>query len=148
MWKFAVWDLRTIYFFAICGLSLLQSEDSSKSAERQFFSFSYSKIYTEVGKNNFRSKPMRIWIRNTAFFLAYVRISDLRTETPSKFANLLFADYSLQICGFAICGLTLEICGFRLRKEPKSQRACHLRKNKKNCVPTFGAHINEPTLAY
>jgi hypothetical protein len=37
-----------------------------------------------------------------------------QTGTPRKFAGLQFADYSLQICGFTICGLAnlrnLRIC--------------------------------------
>ncbi len=75
---------------------------------------------------------MRIWIRNTAFFLANLRVCELRTGTPGKF------------CKFAICGListNLRICDFRtgtpkkcaylrLRNEPKNLRIaiCGLKK--------------------
>jgi hypothetical protein len=67
---------------------------------------------------------MRIWIRNTAFFLTNLRFAicgliikklrvwDLRIGTPQKFANL------------------------RLRNEPKNLRICDLRTNQKN----VGAH--------
>jgi hypothetical protein len=51
---------------------------------------------------------MRTWIRNTAFFLANVRIFDLRTDTLQKSADL------------------------RLRNEPKNLRICDLRTNNKN----------------
>jgi len=47
--------------------------------------------YTFMGKKNMRGKPVRIWIRNTAFFLANL-ICDLLTWTPRKFADLRFAD--------------------------------------------------------
>jgi hypothetical protein len=46
---------------------------------------------------------MLIWIRNTAFFLANMRICDLQTGTSKKFADL------------------------RLRNEPKNLRICDLR---------------------
>ncbi len=62
---------------------------------------------------------MRFWIRITAFFLANLRIYNLRTETPRKFA------------GFAICGLiitNLQICDLRLRNEPKNLQICGLKK--------------------
>ncbi len=54
------------------------------------FGISQSKIYLlYLGKTNIRSKPMRIWLRNTAFLC--------------KFANLQFADSDTkEICGFAI----------------------------------------------
>jgi hypothetical protein len=49
-------------------------------------------MYSYVGTDNIRDKPLRIWIRNT--------------------------DFSLQICGFAICGLgyqgNLRICDLRI----------------------------------
>jgi hypothetical protein len=35
--------------------------------------------YISSGKNNNKGKLMQIWIRNTAFFLADLRICDLRT---------------------------------------------------------------------
>jgi hypothetical protein len=59
---------------------------------------------------------MRIWIRNTAFFLFSLRICDLRTRTPPKFADL------------------------RLRNEPKNLQIWDLRINIKICVPTFGIY--------
>jgi hypothetical protein len=52
---------------------------------------------------------MQIWIRNT-LFLATLRICDLRTGTPKKFADL------------------------RLRNELKNLRICDLRNKKQ--VPT------------
>ncbi len=64
---------------------------------------------------------MRIWIRNTAFFHANLRICDLRTGTLSKLADLRFADWhTSEICGFEICGLTkqfacpLPICVYNM----------------------------------
>ncbi len=70
---------------------------------------------------------MRIWIRNTDFFLANLRIytncglgheGNLRI----KFADVRFADWH-----------TSEICGFcDMRNEPKNLRICDLLANKKN----------------
>jgi hypothetical protein len=48
--------------------------------------------YSYAGKENIRGKPMWIWIRNTVFFLANLRICDLRTGTPRKFSDFRFAD--------------------------------------------------------
>ncbi len=45
-----------------------------------------------VGNKKYYGQKMRIWIRNTAFFLANLRIYDLRTGTPRKDAYLRFAD--------------------------------------------------------
>ncbi len=57
---------------------------------------------------------MWIWIKNTAFLFANLRMCNFWTGTPKKFADLRFADQSLQICGFAIQGLahirSLRIC--------------------------------------
>jgi hypothetical protein len=61
---------------------------------------------------------MRIWIRNTVFFLANLWICSLRTGTPKKFADMRFADNSLQICGFAICP-PLLICVVFSRPGPE-----------------------------
>jgi hypothetical protein len=60
---------------------------------------------------------MRIWIRNTAFFLANLRIW-LRTGTPQKFADL------------------------RWRNQPIHLRICDLRSNKKiACAPVSIIHF-------
>ncbi len=58
---------------------------------------------------------MGIWVRNIAFFLANLRICDLRTTTPKKLADLRLADLIVT-----------------------SLRICDLRTSKKKCVPTFG----------
>jgi hypothetical protein len=55
---------------------------------------------------------MRLWIRNTAFFLAILRICELRTGTPSKFADLRINHY--------------QFADLRLRNEPKNLRICDL----------------------
>ncbi len=61
-------------------------------------------LLTYVGKKHIRGKPQRIWIRNTALFLANFRISNLRTGhygnlricnlriNHHKFADLRFVD--------------------------------------------------------
>jgi|688.fasta_scaffold906021_1 hypothetical protein len=58
--------------------------------------------YTYIGKKKY-------WRRTSedlhAFFLENLRICDLRTGTPRKFADLRFEDKSLQVFGFAICRL-------------------------------------------
>ncbi len=46
--------------------------------------------YTYLGKKKIKGKPMRNWIRNTAFFLADLRFVDWDTK---------------EICRFATCGL-------------------------------------------
>jgi hypothetical protein len=86
----------------------------------------HSLKYTYVENKNITGNPMRIWIRNTVFFLA-----NLPTLTPreiSGFAicrliitNLLFADWP-----------TSKFADLRLRIDPKN-----LRTDKKICVPTF-----------
>jgi hypothetical protein len=58
---------------------------------------------------------MRIWIRNTAFFLANLRFCDFRTGTPRKCADLQFADWhTSEICGIYDCGMSPRICGFAI----------------------------------
>ncbi len=79
---------------------------------------------------------MWIWVRNTAFFLANLRICDLWTGTQMKFA----------ICGLLITSLRIwdlrtgapqKFADLQLRNEPKNLWICSLRTNKKICVPTF-----------
>jgi hypothetical protein len=61
--------------------------------------------YSYAGKENTLEVNQCGSESENAFILANFRICDLRTGTPRK-----FADQSLQICGFAICGLTKKIC--------------------------------------
>ncbi len=84
------------------------------------FGISQSKIYLlYLGNTNIRSKPMRIWLRNTSFFLANLRICNLRTRTPRPcgFAIYRFAIcrlahlINLRICG---CGISPRICRFAI----------------------------------
>jgi hypothetical protein len=63
---------------------------------------------------------------NTAFGLANLRICDLRTWTPNKFADLRFADFHTQI-----------FADLQLRNEPENLQICDLRTNKKIDVLTF-----------
>jgi hypothetical protein len=78
---------------------------------------------------------MGIWTRNAVVSLQFC---DLWTGTPRKFGDLRFADLSLQIYGFAICGRAhlrnLRICDCGM-----SQRICgfEIYEQTKNCVPTF-----------
>ncbi len=105
-------------------------------------------------EKNIRGKQMWIWISNTAFFLANLRIYDLRIETQRIFVDLWFADYSLQICGFAICGLAhlrnLRIFDFGMG--PRICRFAICRETKIICVPTFVNYQEEksklPCIAY
>jgi hypothetical protein len=78
---------------------------------------------------------MRIWIKNTAFFVQIIgfaigglghqvnlRIWDLRIN-QYKLSDLRFADWhTSEICDFAICGLRI-----------------------KNCVYTFARHLDKST---
>jgi hypothetical protein len=83
-----------------------------------------------------RGKPMRIWIRNTAFFLANLQICDLRTGTPRKFADLRFDEYPSKFSDLRT-GTPQQLADFRLRNEPKNLRICDLRAIKKISMPTF-----------
>jgi hypothetical protein len=58
---------------------------------------------------------MWIWIKNTAFFLENLWICNFQTETPMKFADLRFADQSLQICDLRTGNTNLRICDTGLR---------------------------------
>jgi hypothetical protein len=78
---------------------------------------------------------MRIWIRNTALFLAIICgvghqgnlwICDLRIN-HYKFANLRFVDHNTP----------QKFADLRLRNELKKLRICDLRTNQKICMPTF-----------
>ncbi len=91
--------------------------------------------YTYVGKK-IRGKTVRIWIKNTAVFLANLQICDLRTETSRK--------GNLWICGLIITNLQTgtpqKFADLRLLNEPKNLWNCDLQTNQKICVPTFGCN--------
>jgi hypothetical protein len=86
---------------------------------------------------------MRTWIRNTASFLANLRIYDMRTGTKKKICGFAIPQYSFLICGFAICGLArlrnLRICDCGMRPRIYGFSFCGLTKN---CVPTFVLRSN------
>jgi hypothetical protein len=63
---------------------------------------------------------MLIWIRNTSFVLANLRISDLRMGHQAN----------LRICNL-LTGAPQKFEDFRLRNEPKNVRICDLRTDKK-----------------
>ncbi len=46
--------------------------------------------------------------------------------------------YFVEICGFAICGLILKICGFAERNEPKNLRIC---------LTAFVLHIQQTNIS-
>ncbi len=68
-------------------------------------------------KHNIRGKPMRIWIRNTDFFLANLWVCDLRTGIPRKFADLRFSEWHISelsdVCGLAIVEWAQELADLR-----------------------------------
>jgi hypothetical protein len=90
---------------------------------------------------------MRIWIRNTAFFLANLWIAicglehkgnlwicDLRIN-HYNFADLLFADW---------VGIPQKFADLQLRNEPKNLRICDLQTSKTFACPplTFSAVLS------
>ncbi len=108
MWQYSDFRFADYIFFAFCGpncylltKNLYLTNISLKCSHlnlRATFGFrnSYMALrslkYCYVGKENIRDKPIRIWIRNTACFLANLQICDLRNRTPRKFADLWFSD--------------------------------------------------------
>jgi hypothetical protein len=79
---------------------------------------------------------LRIWIRNTAFFKAKLRICDLRTGTARKLGDSRFAEYSLRICDLQLPLLrNMRCCDCGM-----SQRIAICELTKKNCVPTFNGY--------
>jgi hypothetical protein len=57
--------------------------------------------YSKVGKENIRAKPMpmRIWIRNTAFFLANLQLADWDTKGNRWICNLQIHHYNVMQFG-------------------------------------------------
>jgi hypothetical protein len=60
---------------------------------------------------------MWIWIGNTAFSLANLRICNLRTGTPQKFSDLVFADKSLQTLEGGLYYMGVPIFFFFIQNE-------------------------------
>jgi hypothetical protein len=85
--------------------------------------------YSYVGKDDIRGKPMRIWSRNTEFFLANLRMCDLRTGIQRKSVDLWINHYNLRTCD---CRMSPRICGFLI---------CGV--TKKVFVPTFSSHTRD-----
>ncbi len=102
----------------------------------------YDIKYSCVGIKNIIGKPVRIWIRNTVFSLQIYGFA------------ICGLGHTKEIFGFAICGLIikkLRICvlrtvtpqkfaALRLRNESKNLRICVLRTNNKNLMSTFGKY--------
>jgi hypothetical protein len=83
---------------------------------------------------------MRIWISNTAFFLANLRIAICRLGHPGNFWSC-----DLQINRYKLADLQVaDWLNLILRDEPKNLRT------KKNWVPTFAVYIrkNVPSPVY
>jgi hypothetical protein len=109
---------------------------------RQFWDMAFRSLkYTYVGKKNIWGQPVQVWITHAAFFLENLRICGSRTGTPRKFANLRYADFSLQIWGFVICGeahlRNLRFCYCGMRPSICGFATCDI--TKKSCLPTFAA---------
>jgi hypothetical protein len=84
-------------FLTFCGPFLRSADPFIFLWTKSFRKYAFHMLkYSYVGKGKDRVKPMRIWIRNTAFFLANLRIYGLGHQ-----GNLRICDLSLQICGFA-----------------------------------------------
>jgi hypothetical protein len=107
----------------------------------EFHSLKYSYIGTCI--ETIIGMPIRISIRNTVFSLQIYGFATCGLGHEGK------------IFGFAICGLiitNLRICflrtdtphkfaALRLRNESKNLRICDLRTNNKNLMSTFGKYI-------
>jgi len=78
---------------------------------------------------------MRLWIRNTAYFLENFRICDLGLRHQGK---LRICDLQINNNKFAM-STSKKFADFRLQNEPKNLRICDLRTNENNVreCPTF-----------
>jgi hypothetical protein len=116
VWHFANLRFAEYIIFAICGQNYFLRNYSSATLQiHKYIIFLLTYLSIKCSHSNLRttlvigtvlrpsymafrslkyigSKPMRIWIRNTAFFLANLRTCDLRPKTPRKFADLRFAN--------------------------------------------------------